>query len=707
MKRKIYPLIFMIVVFSTTGCVKDTYDMNKLSKKMHLSPTLAVSAIKGVVSLSDMVKSSDTVVYDQNKFVNIVFKKDSVVNLKLSDFYDFSNMLAFTQSYTLGDLSIDPFTTFISVTLGQISSGFSPALMAQFAALDNGSTHPFPSFPSVNLGEKTFTGISNFETAVFQSGFLDITVKNNLTAPLSSLNVNLFNTSGHSAIGGTITIPAIPPGQTETVPFDLSDKTVTNSIIAAIVLSGSPGNGSPVLISLNNSNIQVTISGRALKVKSGRVKLPQQTITSLDNLDTLNFNLGNGIELVKIQTTTANISYHIQSSVAAQASITLTMPTAKTGGNPVTKQIDITGGGLVDGTIPFNNALVDLSTIVQQPYNQLPVTYGISVNSNNTIINFNSTDKVQIDLRFLNPVFDYVEGYFGQTVETIKPDSLDLKIDDILNHLTGDFLVSSPSITVNYSNSFAIPMQVSLGVRGKRNTKTVDLSLAPFDITPCTFATRDVSSSFGIDKINSSLPALISLPPQSIKFSGTAKMNPSVIPSGVHPRNNYVFGNSRFLAKIEVEVPLEFRMNNLQFTDTIDNFLKDKTGSNSNIKPEDFKLLRIKLIAKNGFPMGVSVKMSLYDTTSTPPAIKSTIDATGLLNPAPVDTNGKSNGVTETTTNLEFTQAFFSSIPSANKIIFQFTLNTTNGSTQDIKIYSDYTIDYNVALVAQPDITFN
>jgi hypothetical protein len=244
-----------------------------------------------------------------------------------------------------------------------------------------------------------------------------------------------------------------------------------------------------------------------------------------------------------------------------------------------------------------------------------------------------------------------------------------------------------------------------MAARGKRNARTVDLGLAPFDITPSTFATRDISSSFGIDKNNSALPSLISLPPQSINFSGSAKMNPSVIPSGVHPRDNYVFGNSRFLAKVEVEVPLEFRMNNLQFTDTVDNFLKDSGGSNNNFKPEDFKLLRVDLKAENGFPLGISVKMSLYDPATH--AIKSTVDATGLLNPAPVDVNERSNGLTETKTNIEFTQEFFSAIKNSGKIIFQFTLNTTDGSSKDIKIYSDYTIDYNAALVVKPDITFN
>ena len=40
----------------------------------------------------------------------------------------------------------------------------------------------------------------------------------------------------------------------------------------------------------------------------------------------------------------------------------------------------------------------------------------------------------------------------------------------------------------------------------------------------------------------------------------------------------------------------------------------------------------------------------------------------------------------------------------ADKIIFQFILNTTDNETKSIKIYSDYRIDFNTALVINPDI---
>src|ERR1035437_643848 len=109
MIKYLYRLSIIIAILLAAGCVKDTYNMTKLSKQQHLSPTMAISAIKGVVSLSDIVKSNDTVVIDNSNFVKLVFKKDSFPNLALSDFFDYSNLLGFSQTYTIGDLSIDPF----------------------------------------------------------------------------------------------------------------------------------------------------------------------------------------------------------------------------------------------------------------------------------------------------------------------------------------------------------------------------------------------------------------------------------------------------------------------------------------------------------------------------------------------------------------------------------------------------------------------
>lgn len=686
------------MVLSTAGCVKETYDMKKLSKVAQLSPTLAISAIKGDIALSDMVKSSDTVVFDQNKFVKIVFRKDSVFNLKLADVYSLNNMVSVSKSYSFGEMNIGAFSRTMSFTLNDIIAYFSPTLRGKFQALDN-TTNIFLPFPSTNLGENVFPSIPNLESAVFASGTIDISVKNNLPAPLSGMTLQLYNSVDHTPIGSVTAISTpILPGATEVATIDLANKTVKSLIVAAITITGSPGSSTPVPISLNGSGIDVEITGSNLKVKSGRIILPANAIGSAE---AVSFDPGSGVELDKFKIVTGNLSYHIQKPTTFVASLSISIPTANRNGTPVSQSINLGSGSLLDGNISFNNTIVYLGTDTAHPFNSMP--YSISVSSSE-IVDFNSTDEMKLDLKFQNPVFDYIKGYFGQKTQTIAPDSTNFEIEDILKNLTGDFLVSSPSIKINYSNSFAIPIQMTLNATGQRKTKIVNLGLAPFTLaSPVAPVNRDISASVAVDKSNSSLPELISLPPEKIRFSGSARLNPGVN-NGL--RDNYVFGDSRFLGSLEVEVPLDFRINNLQFTDTVDNFLKDTGSNNDNpLKPENFELLRVDITAKNGFPLGVSLKMSLYDSNTH--VVKSTVDATGIIAPAPIDSNGKSTGVTETSTTVEFTKIFFSSVTKADKIIFQFTLNTTGNGTKDIKIYSDYRIDFNAALVVKPGIKLN
>jgi hypothetical protein len=700
MSRRTLLFFLITLILATTGCIKETYDMNKLSKKVHLSPTLAISAIKGDISLLNMVKSNDTLIFDENLLGKIVFKKESVINLKLADFYDFGNMVSYSHTYTVGDLSLDPFLLTKEFSLGVLSDYF-PTPLHDEILLNNNTQHPFPALPSIDIGEKTFS-FSNFENAVFRSGFIDISVTNNLNTPLNSISVKVFNTIGHTPIGNEIIIPPVDPGQSQTASINLADETVTNSIITSIVLAGSPGTGTtPVLIDTLNSNIQITIHGRNLVAKSGRMIIPQQTITSFSNNDTITFDPGTGIEVDKLSITTGNLSYRFQSSCPLKVSFGVSLPTVLRSGNILSELIDVNPNSITNGTIPVNNTIFDLSSDPEQPFNRVPMETSVVVESDGSLVNFNSTDEIQFDLNFPDPVFDYIKGYFGEQVETIQPDSIDFDIADIINHITGDFHISSPSITLNYINSFSIPVQIALIAEGKKKAETVNLGLAPFILEyPVYPPDTVVSASYVIDKNNSSLPDLISMPPEKIRFSGSAKMNPD----GKSEQRNYVFGKSRLFGSLDVEVPLDFWFNNLQFADTVKNFLKDNSSSNDNpIKPENFELFRVDITAKNGFPLGVSLKMSLYDSVDD--SVTSTVVATNILEPAPVDTNGKATGTTETSTSIEFTSEFFKSIDISDKIIFKFTLNTTGNGTKDVKLYSDYRIDFNASLVLKPDIT--
>jgi hypothetical protein len=709
MKRKFSVFIAVAAFIAIAGCVKETYDIDKLSKEVHLTPGFGISVIKGTITLNDVIEKNDTILFDSDTvFINyddvvtFVFRKDSIISFNLEDYYDIEDMLTHSDSFKVGDLELSPFQGVISYTLKQIIDFFSPVLGAQFAALD-GMTANFPPFPSTSLGETNYNVFPDFEYATFSEGYIDISVRNNLTAPLSGATIRLYNTGDHSQINSDVTIGTVNPGQTVTESINLAGLTVTNQLTAAIVLNGSPGTATPVLIDLDASNIEVTVSGRDMKVSSGRVILPVQDILSIDEEDTVSVDPGEDIQISVIKTLTGNISYNVNAMSPVTASLSITLPSSMRDGVPIAENITVTPNSVITGNISIANTIIDLGTIASQPYNMLPLNYSINVSSDGQMVDFNSTDEVKLELEITDPELDYVKGYFGQYGDTIEADTIDLEIEDILSNISGTYLISSPSVKLNYSNSFAIPVEIDLNAVGYKEEDSVDIDLDPVTLSyPSAPAERDKEGVFTIDKNNSHLPEIISMPPEKIRFGGSAVMNPD---GNTGTRDNYIFGDSRFLGDLEVEVPVELRLNNLHFADTVDNPLHDEDFSDSPIDPEDIESLKILLDIDNGFPLGISLSVSLYDSTAN--TVRSTLNAADILEPAPVDANGRVSAPAECTTEIELTNDFWKWIKDADKIIFSITLVTTDGGTKDVKIYSDYTLDYKAALFVKPDLKFS
>jgi hypothetical protein len=354
--------------------------------------------------------------------------------------------------------------------------------------------------------------------------------------------------------------------------------------------------------------------------------------------------------------------------------------------NMLSKKMQLTPGlaiSAVKGNVLFSDMVKPTDTIV--------------FDQNKLVTLIFKKDSI-VDLK----LSDFAKGTIVKTA-VIDPGTFDVNIEDIFSHITGDFLISNPVLKLNYSNSFPDTVKINLNVNGKRGSKTVNLNLAPFKLAKPNIPVQQViNSTYIIDKSNSNLPALISLPPSVLNYSGSAILT-SQTKGGEVTETEAALGPGRMVGSLELDIPMELKINNLVYADTIDNFLSDKNNSGSQVKPEDFKLLQVNLTADNGFPLGVSVKMSLYDSATH--TVKSSVNASGVLEPAPVDASGKASGSTKTTTVIEFNDSFFSSAGKADRIIMSFTLNSTSNGV--VKIYSDYRIDFTASLVVKPVIKLN
>jgi hypothetical protein len=702
MFRKLFVLISIAAVFMLSGCIKETYDLDHLLlKQAHFSPTFAVSAVYGDITFDDLAKKADdtsTIVYENDKFVKLIYKI-------MTDYYDLNDMVSFSETYKIGNVTISPFSGSVTCSLNEISKNFSPADRATFVALD-GTTDFFPSFPVTDFGDTIYANFTNFESALFLTGSIVIKITDNLPASIYSVNVTLYNTVGHVTLGNG-TVSSLSAGETDSTSIDIAGLQVKKSITAKIVINGSPGTSTQVPINLATQNIKVSIRGRDLIVISGRIIVPPQSLPTLDNdnTDTIPFDPGEDVEITLMKMITGNLAYTVHSGSPLTSDVSFTLPTAKRNNVPVTGSFTVNPNSTLNGNIALDNSTIDMGTISSQPFNLLPIDYNVIISSKGNLIDFIGTDEIKFDLETPDPNFDYVKGYFGKQSLIMDPDTIDLEIKDILDKITGSFLISSPSINLNYSNSFAVPIEAYMYAVGYKSSETVNLNLDPnpFSLSyPVAPAVRDLVSVYSIDKNNSLLPSLVSLPPEKIIITDSLKMNPA---GNTGARDNYIFGDSRFLLNLEVVVPLEFRLNNLQFADTTDNFMQKKDSTDNGLNPDDFEFLRIDITAENGFPLGISLSMVLLDSLTNEHVF--TIDAPDVMEPASVDNNGKVIEPKAYTTSIEIPREFWEVVNDADKIIFIFTANTTDNGTKDVKIYSDYKINFRAVIVLKPDIKFN
>ncbi|MDX9929281.1 MAG: hypothetical protein RBS37_05450 [Bacteroidales bacterium] len=697
-KERLLPVMLLVVL--ATACVKDTYDMNRLSEKMLINPTFAVSAASGEVTLGDIIEANDTIGFDENDLLKIWIREDSVVDISLDSLIDFSEKLSFSESYAIGPVKMGDISTGYSLTLDEISQGFDPALRAQFIALDDDSPHPFPAFPPTNTGSHTLSPFANFEYAVLSGGRLDIDVTNNLTAPVSGITITIRNADDDVIIGAPVDIPVLAPAGEHSTFIDLTGKRLYKTIKAELTVNGSPGTIDPVMIRMTD-DILFEVQGSDIEVESGRLIVPSQLLSDPGAEEMVSFDPGDGIEITELKLIAGTINYLIDSDVEVKADLAIVLPTITRQGITFSEAISVNPAGTASGSFPASDLTALLNTNPLQPYNSLPAQYEVTISSLGNLIDFSAYDSIRFEASITGLDIDYVKGFFGQMTETIENDTINLDIQEILDRITGDFYFADPRLTLDYSNSFGLPVGITLEAAGKKDDQTVDLDAGQFVLDYPVFPIRTIESSYTIDRSNSSLPELISLPPTSIIIGGTAALNPNPV-AGV--RDNYIFGDSRFVAAVEALVPADFWVNNLQFADTLENFLKPEDEG------EDFSLadlgyFRLDLMVTNGFPLGTTVIIILHDTITGIDLYELEIE--DFIEPAPVNTEGRVTTPSEKVTRVVLEKDFFEATEVANAIVVKFTLNTTGSGTQSVKIYSDYSISFKIGIVVKPDLILN
>jgi len=736
MKMRNLLLLVPVVALLLGGCVKETYDMERLSGKVKLTPTFGIAAVNGEVTLADIVETDEYLTFDPDKFVRLTIGMDSVFSVGMSEVISTDTLFKHEESQQIGYLKIPAFSSDWSYTLDEISTHLDPSLRNQYVALHT-LYGDFPAFSTVSMDPTNIT-LPNFEYAAFASGQIEISLQNTLPVRLKGATILLYDSYTGNLVSGPIEFPEIPARTTRSKTVDLTNVYIHNTLVAYATLNGSDG-ASNVYINLHTMGVNLSINGTDLYVKSGRVKIDLQEIPDLAKKDTLEVSSSSGVEIETISLNSGKFDFAVRTDLDLASQISFQLPTATQDGVPISGSLELEQGITSEKSLIIDGALIDLSSDPDQPYNKLPYEYTIEVSSSDQIIDFNYTDEIWIKYSLVDNEIDYIKGYFGEREESMDNDTLDLTLDGFLDKVSGSISFVDPKIRLEYTNSIGIPITLGIDAAGIKNNVATELNFAPVDLEyPSSPDQPEASGTIEINKTNSAIDDILASMPEKLVFGGFAKLYPDGYPGN---RDSYIYGDCKIEGKLTFELPLELRINNLSFSDTINNFLKDNGDDNDNGDegnnggdeywdgydpyPDEYvydgnddnndddggdaqsiaeyiESMSLILTVDNGFPLGISTSMVLYDTVAQENLY--TLDFTDILEPASVDANGKVTTSKKSVTTMEIDNEFFSHIEEADKIIVEFTLNTTNSDDQDVKIYSDYAIGFTASVKATADL---
>ena len=167
-----------------------------------------------------------------------------------------------------------------------------------------------------------------------------------------------------------------------------------------------PENGFEISFAITNINVSsITMSFQN-----------QQLEYSSDFFD---FNLEDGEQIHNIILSSGEMQYEIISSLTAPITIIFGIPSGILDDEifEITEFIQL-NGNTVNGSIDVSGLEVDLTTDETQPFNRVPVTFEVIIDSDNPVT-LTDSDYADVSFSFSNLTLDYLDGYFSNFYEVV------------------------------------------------------------------------------------------------------------------------------------------------------------------------------------------------------------------------------------------------------------------------------------------------
>lgn len=491
-----------------------------------------------------------------------------------------------------------------TVTLGEINPLF---------RLLNGQSANVPAQDQSDLDPTDIDASAFFETATLDTGFLDISILNELPVNISLIVFELRNSTDNSLVASDSFRQIKPNGGISSKTIDLAGKTVTKNLKGSIKRLVTDESGVPVLIDADKG-LTVTLGVRNLRPSYAIAAFPTQDVIDQDEGLTLDMN---GAEIKYFKVRTGRLRIKVISTIQENMSMVLSLPgTTKDGkafyqelslpgpagvGVATTEQIYDMSGFLLD----FRGKNPDITDTVNTFHQILRVT----LDSSGRKLAVGLSDSIRLEYRLESMKPEYAIGYLGNTLNRTGMDTVGF---ELFKGLDGDMSFKDVKMDFIFRNSIGSEGRMKLhhlkGInRFNQRAEVLDADpLKDYIQVGKPEFKRDAytETAFSLGTSNSNIKSFLEVLPQILEYDLETEVSPG---GNINNYQDFVFDNSKLDVIMRLDVPISFAFGGLTLRDTQSvNF--NELGDMSRVKSATISLDMV-----NYFPLDFDIALQMLD----------------------------------------------------------------------------------------------
>jgi len=686
MKKSLLYLSVATFLLGNWQCKKNEVDFGKFNDPK-INPELLTPLANAKVRITDILKQDSFIQYDPDGLIRLSVKQEDVLNIDADTILGDIKLGSNKTKFSIGAISVNSFEESAFVTLNDVIQGLNDTLKQAVESKDGSKD----TFPAITSDLTTLTNIaqnSEYEYLKISNGFLVFKVTNKLPTSIEKIQVNLYDNLPSQTLLGIANFGFIPPFGSALDSIDISNKQLSNSLSFIVPVVEVNKSADSVLINLND-RIDIDVKYSRIKCIGGKAKLPAQTLPvqalSVDLSDP-----SNDVKFRNVELASAVLPVSTTSTINTQINLELNLPDAIKSGLPLPTINLSAPTGLNNSNVDLSNSNIFLGADPNKDHNMLRLNLVTKIQASVGMVEFDSSNFVELDFDASPAKFNYLDGYLGTKTYDFDIDNLDVSQ---LAELGKGLRLENPSMIINVKNSFGIPVEVKFNIIAKdKQGNTLDLGAPDMNFPYPTIAERGTlkSEDFTIDKNNSNIVNCLAMPATTFDIKGTATMNPAGFTGTFE---NHMTSTSSINVGFEANIPMTLTAKNFSYKDTSDvgSSLRGLT---------DFDFVELKIKTKNGFPMGGSLDLVFTDSLYNP--IDSLKDVT-LLVSGIANSNGKVITPSENMSTFLLQKQTLQKLDAdrCKYIVFKTKFDTYNNGNTPVSIYTDCTLDVSIALRAK------